>query len=188
MKKIISLLLMIMICVAQSGCATIVSSSDQEVRVLSDPPGAKIRVDGMLRGVTPTIVDLERKRRHQLQIEKEGYETVMRDTGKGFNWWFVGNILFGGIIGIIIDFSTGAVYKIKPDEINTALQQIEGYVPLSPQITIPVITQGGNQISAEVEDKMDKAIIQVEKLDALRKKGLITDEEFNAKKKELLGV
>lgn len=188
MKKIISLWLMIMICVVQSGCATIVSSSDQEVRVMSDPPGAKIRVDGMLRGVTPTVVDLERKRRHQLQIEKEGYETFMRDTGRGFNWWFVGNIILGGIIGIIVDFSTGAVYKVKPNEINAALLPIEGYVPPSPQITIPVISQGAGQIPIALEDKIDKAIIQVEKLDGLRKKGLITDEEFNAKKKELLGV
>jgi hypothetical protein len=184
MKKLVSLLLAGMLLFVQSGCATIVSSSDQEVRVMSDPPGAKVRVDGMLRGVTPTIFDLERKRRHQIQIEKEGYETVVRDTGKGFNWWFTGNILFGGIIGMIIDFANGSVYKVKPNEINVVLQAIEGYVP--PPAKEAVLTPV--PVPGKIPDEVDKAILQVEKPDELRKKGLISNEEFNVKKKELLGL
>ena len=35
--------------------------------------------------------------------------------------WFLGNLIFGGIIGIIIDASNGAMYKLNPDQIIAQL-------------------------------------------------------------------
>lgn len=32
--------------------------------------------------------------------------------------WLFGNLLFGGIIGIIIDFANGSAYKLTPAEVD----------------------------------------------------------------------
>ena len=31
--------------------------------------------------------------------------------------WFLGNIIFGGLIGIAIDAGNGSMYKLNPDQI-----------------------------------------------------------------------
>jgi len=36
--------------------------------------------------------------------------------------WFLGNLLFGGIIGIIVDASSGAMYKLTPDQVIAQLK------------------------------------------------------------------
>jgi hypothetical protein len=42
---------------------------------------------------------------------------------KKFNAWYLGNIIFGGLIGIVIDPITGAIYELSPDQVNAQLQQ-----------------------------------------------------------------
>jgi hypothetical protein len=37
---------------------------------------------------------------------------------KKFNAWYLGNIIFGGLIGIVIDPITGAIYELSPDQVN----------------------------------------------------------------------
>ena len=36
--------------------------------------------------------------------------------------WVWGNILFGGIIGLIVDASTGAMYKLTPEQVEASLK------------------------------------------------------------------
>ena len=43
--------------------------------------------------------------------------TLTRKT----NGWVWGNIVFGGIIGLIIDASSGAMYKLTPEQVNAQL-------------------------------------------------------------------
>lgn len=174
-----SLFVLVPFLLVQTACATIVSSSDQDIRVISDPEGASVKVDGMPRGRTPLILDLERKRRHDIKIEKEGYEPAIKSTSRGFNWWFVGNLIIGGLIGIIIDFSTGAVYKVKPDEISAALEPIKGVESGKVEAVNPALTV--TEVAA-----MDRTISQLEKLAELKDKGVLNQAEFEAKKQELL--
>jgi hypothetical protein len=120
MKKEISVVLIVFLLI-QTGCASIVSGRSQDVNIRTNPPGAEIYINDVSRGATPLMANLKRKQRHSVRFVKEGYVEETRTTGKGFNWWFAGNILFGGIIGIIIDFATGAVYKVSPEDLNVTL-------------------------------------------------------------------
>ncbi len=124
MKKSAAFLVLISHSLLVSGCASIVSGRHQDVQVISNPPGAEVMIDGMKRGSTPMVVELKRSERHTIKLSKEGYLEETRGTKKGFNWWFTGNIIVGGIIGIIIDFATGAVYKVKPEDINVEMKQV----------------------------------------------------------------
>lgn len=37
--------------------------------------------------------------------------------------WVWGNILFGGLIGLVVDASTGGMYKLTPEQITAELEE-----------------------------------------------------------------
>ena len=49
--------------------------------------------------------------------------SLMKLNLQKFNAWYLGNILFGGIIGLVIDPITGAIYNLTPKQINAQLAQ-----------------------------------------------------------------
>ena len=120
-----------------SGCATIISGEDQNVAIRSNPSGAHVRIDGLIEGTTPMMVDLARKKRHQIDVEHGG-QKVTRGTTRGFNWWYLGNIIFGGVIGLIIDPCMGGMYEIKPETVyvdfNSANPSAEIPAPAAPAV------------------------------------------------------
>ena len=106
-----------------SSCATIVSGSRQTVKFDSTPTNATVFIDETEVGKTPFEAKLERKREYEVEIRLEGYEPYKTKLTKQFNAWYIGNIVFGGIIGLVVDPITGAIYKLTPNEINAQLQQ-----------------------------------------------------------------
>lgn len=108
-----------------SGCATIVAPGPDLVPISSKPPGAMVYVDGVPVGVTPVTVPLKRSGSGQIRIELEGYEPVFVTQDKVFNGWFLGNILIGGLIGIIVDVATSNVTKHSTDPVMVVLRPIE---------------------------------------------------------------
>jgi hypothetical protein len=116
-----------------SGCATIVSGGggDQKVKVVSDPPGASVVVDGQPVGATPVELTLTRKTTHTVEVAAPGYETARLAVNSQFNPWVIGNVVFGGVIGIVVDLATGATSKLSPDELTIPLR------PLQPQLIAP---------------------------------------------------
>jgi hypothetical protein len=103
------------------GCATIVKGSRQQVTITSNPSQANIYINGRLYGKTPTLARLERKDNHFIKIELEGYHPYETHLDRRFNGWIFGNIVFGGIIGIIVDASTGAMYSLSPNQVSAQL-------------------------------------------------------------------
>ncbi|HEX8392174.1 MAG TPA: PEGA domain-containing protein [Longimicrobium sp.] len=110
-------------CLALSGCATIVHGSKQSVTVASTPAGAQVMIDNMNVGVTPMSAQLSRKQEHTVRITMAGYQPYDLKMQKTVDGWIAGNILFGGIPGLIVDAATGAMYKLTPDAVNAQLTQ-----------------------------------------------------------------
>lgn len=106
-----------------TSCATIVSGSKQNVKFSSNPTSATIFIDEVEVGKTPFEIKLARKSEHSVMLKLEGYQTYQTKLTKKFNAWFLGNILIGGLIGIIIDPITGAIYNLSPDEINAQMSK-----------------------------------------------------------------
>ena len=117
----------------QFGCASMLSGRYQDLQIRSNPEHASVMVDGVAAGETPLVTKAKRSSKHEIQITKEGYIEEIRSTGKGTNPWFAGNILAGGIIGVLIDIATGAAYSVKPKEINVNLVKKQGIATLSPE-------------------------------------------------------
>jgi hypothetical protein len=106
-----------------SSCATIISGSKQNVKFSSNPSAATIFIDEVEVGKTPFEIKLERKSDHSAMIKLEGYQTYQTKLTRKINGWYWGNILLGGLIGIIVDISTGAVYTLTPNELNAQLSK-----------------------------------------------------------------
>lgn len=116
-----------------TSCATIIHGSKQSVNISSHPSGAQITIDGVRHGLTPQVIDLRRKGRMQgesmsktqynVKVEMEGYvpyEVVIKRTLDG---WIFGNVIFGGLIGVVIDAGTGSMYRLTPDQVIAHMGQ-----------------------------------------------------------------
>ena len=119
-----------------SSCATIVSKSKYPVTIDSTPKGADVTIpnrrgDQIFSGKTPTIVKLKSgagfftNAKYAIKISKDGFTSKTVELRATLNGWYAGNIIFGGLVGlIIVDPLTGAMYRmpstIKVDT-NSAL-------------------------------------------------------------------
>ena len=100
----IFLALMIVSAFLFQNCATMVRGTHEKIPITSNPIGAKVIVDGKEVGTTPLNLKLRRKKIHNIQIEKEGYEPftviITRKTSM-FNS-IRGNFLIGGLAGAML--------------------------------------------------------------------------------------
>lgn len=136
-------------------CATIVSGSRQSVKFESTPNNASIFIDEVEVGKTPFETKLERKRDYDVVIKLDGYKPFETRLTKKFNAWYLGNIVFGGLIGLIVDPITGAIYQLTPKEIDAKLQQGTTFKNSKNEIYIAV--------SLEIDENWKK-VAQLEKL------------------------
>lgn len=120
MKSIAIVVSLIILTVSTSGCATIVHGRSQDVALASTPPGATVKIDGV-QTTTPGKVTLRRDQDYNATFEKEGYSTRQVKIEKEGSWWLLGNIIFGGIIGLIIDLAAGGAYDLEPDSVDIDL-------------------------------------------------------------------
>lgn len=119
-----------------SGCASIISGKTQTMTFQSTPELSDITIlnrDGkkIHVGKAPVTVSLNRgagffvPERYTVIFEKEGYEKKEIKVTSSVNGWYVGNILFGGILGLlIIDPATGAMYSLNTKDTNVVLNDL----------------------------------------------------------------
>jgi len=121
-KTLVTALLLGAIAPCFTGCATIMDGSSQTVGISSTPSGALVTVDGRTIGNTPLTIDLKRKDNHTVKIALDGYHPYEMTLIKKTNSWVWGNIVFGGLIGLVVDAASGSMYKLTPEQVNAELR------------------------------------------------------------------
>jgi len=123
-----------------SACATLVNGTSQTVTVSTTPPGASCTLDrvGTRVGavsITPGSVRLD-KSKNDLSVtcNKEGFQTATVAHAPSFSGATFGNLIAGGVIGVVVDAASGANYSY-PDDIRI---DMAAAVPTSP----PMAQQG----------------------------------------------
>lgn len=120
-----------------SGCASIVSGGPKTMPIMSQPDEASIEIIDIknnnatiLKAKTPYTATLERSAgffspaKYKVRIAKEGYLPYETQIEAGVNGWYFGNVIFGGLLGIlIVDPATGAMWSIYQDNVNVQLYQ-----------------------------------------------------------------
>lgn len=121
MKYLLPILLVTILFSAQA-CGSIMHGSTQQVGISSSPSSADVTINGQSYGTTPMIVDLKRKDSHMVTIELDGYQTYETTLTRSTSGWVWGNIVFGGLIGLVVDASTGGMYKLTPEQLEAELR------------------------------------------------------------------
>src|SRR5262245_39420990 len=110
-----------------SGCASVVSGRHAEVAFNTFPATAHVTLrDDNGRQVaelnTPGVVALKRSRpyflpaRYTAIIEAPGYAPAEVPIRSTVNPWILGNVVFGGIPGLVVDSATGAAWRPRRRE------------------------------------------------------------------------
>lgn len=112
---------LVLIILVTLGCATLHSGRFQLVSINSTPQGASVTINGVVMGNTPFYADLERKKGHVVQVNLEGYQPFQITLTRGKNGWIWGNVISFGLIGVVVDVITGAVYKLEPEQVSAMM-------------------------------------------------------------------
>lgn len=126
---------------ALSGCASIVSGRTATVAIDSVPSNAQVVIhdkhgNQVITTTTPASVELRRKdkfiwpAKYTATIDKPGYKTATVPIDSKINPWIVGNVVVGGVIGLVVDNATGAAWKPKVASIQQPLEPM--YVAQQP--------------------------------------------------------
>lgn len=120
-------------CIALSGCATIVHSGPREISIASTPAGAHVSIYDrsntlVQASTTPFVAKLSTKygyfkgQQYRLVFEMPAYSTAEVKLDSTMSGWYLGNIVFGGLIGmLIVDPLTGAMFNLSPEKIEQPL-------------------------------------------------------------------
>lgn len=119
-----------------SGCATIINGTSQSMTVSTSPPNASCAVDRMGERIgavpqTPGSLRVD-KSKNSLTVTcaKPGYQTTSVTRSPSFSLVTLGNAVAGGVIGVGVDFATGANFKY-PEKVQMGLQADTRYPALS---------------------------------------------------------
>jgi hypothetical protein len=118
-----------------TGCASIVSGRHADVSIDSYPTNAHVVInDNKGHAVaslnTPGVVSLKRNRRFFLParytavIDAPGYEPAQVPIRSTVNPWILGNVVIGGVPGLIVDNATGAAWQPRESEIHRQLNPL----------------------------------------------------------------
>ena len=133
-----------------SACSSIVSKSEYSVAINSTPDGATFVVTNrsgqkVHSGITPASVTLKSSAGYfkgetfTIILDKEGYSPKVFTLNSSLDGWYWGNILFGGLVGmLIVDPVTGAMYNL-PDRVDISIDQSQAFKGGNRDITLATI-------------------------------------------------
>ncbi|MDB5411181.1 MAG: hypothetical protein JWL84_6093 [Rhodospirillales bacterium] len=111
-------------------CATIVSGSDETISVTTpEVQAANCKLQNgkgewNVASTPGTTLVKNSAGNMTVTCEKDGYEKGSTTYASNLKGWIFGNIAFGGLVGIIIDLSTGAGFEY-PTAMPVAMKKIE---------------------------------------------------------------
>jgi hypothetical protein len=132
-------LLVFALAAACGGCASVTRGTTEQVQILSEPPGAEIHTSMGHTCTSPCTLQFSRKDEFTVTASKPGYHSAQMPVGTriaaGGAAGFAGNVLVGGVVGMVVDASTGATLEHYPNPVMLTL------VPLRRGETPRVIQQ-----------------------------------------------
>jgi hypothetical protein len=129
----LSILLLALIPIGSTGCATLFAKGPDQVIISSRPVGAIVMLDGVPVGETPVQVAVPRDCQGVFTFELAGYQSRVVDVDRVVNGytflnfaWVVPPLWPMVPVGFLIDWATGDIAKFSDDPIYVELQPIHG--------------------------------------------------------------
>lgn len=147
-----------------SGCASIVSKSSYPILITAKPENAEITIKNRVNqviysGAAPATVDLDagdgffKKATYILEVSAPGFGTQTTTINHKLDGWYFGNLLFGGIIGmLIIDPITGAMFKPTRELYSVVLARSTSQFDQQPRLHLMDI----NDVPEKYRSKLER--------------------------------
>ena len=123
MGRFMGTILIFVLIVSISSCATIFKGTTEEVNFNSDPQRAYVYINGQMIGQTPVAIKLESKKTYIIEFRAPGYlpksYNISNHVGAA---WVILDFL-GALIPVIIDAATGAWYHLDQKNVNAILER-----------------------------------------------------------------
>ncbi len=125
-NQLIPLILASSLCV---GCSTILSNKTEYIKITTDCKGYEKKSvctvknsKGIWRFETPAIIEVERSN-ELLRISCEGglFDEADKSVKSSLDLTPAGNLIFGGLIGIVVDYKNGMMNSY-PSEVNLSAE------------------------------------------------------------------
>lgn len=126
-----------------SACASIVKGSSATVAITTPPAqGASCSLsspEGTWQLTSPGTATIQRSK-HDVQVRctKEGYQDAAAVIPSSFEGWTLGNIILGGVVGVVVDASTGAMNDY-PNAFQVPMTKLEVADTAPPAMAAPVM-------------------------------------------------
>ena len=222
----LKLLLSVTALISLVGCASITGSSSQNISITSKDKDRQVsgvacelsNSKGKWFISTPGSLQIGRSNDELMVIcKKEGLDTGMASVESDTKAGMIGNIIFGGGIGAIIDHNTGAAYEYpntvevlmgmqtkitipkvnnqsaSPNDVGNATQ-LQQNQAANTQINSAPIIVSTSLASPSPEpatqyigkERLSSPGGKLEELNGMLKKGLITQQDYDTKKAQIL--
>ena len=113
-----------------SACATITRGTSETFKVITTPTAAAVALSTGERCTSPCALKLKRKIEFTVTATKVGYQPATARVESKIKGGGVagaaGNLVFGGIIGGVVDGSNGSMRDLVPNPLYMTLQPIVG--------------------------------------------------------------
>ena len=150
MKSVIGVAVLAALASTLAGCATITRGTTTDFKVSSTPPGASVTTStGFSCAPTPCVIrKMIRKEAFDATFTLAGYKPKVAHIQSlvegGGAAGAVGNVVVGGVIGIAVDATDGAMDDLVPNPLAVTLQPVETAAAPAPPPTVapaPTATQ-----------------------------------------------
>lgn len=153
--------------ILMTACATIITGTTDVIQLSSNPSGATISITDetgteIFSGTTPTTATLYKSTGffngadYSMKISKSGYDTKTVALNRRLSGWYIGNVIFGGLLGIlIIDPATGAMWALDTQpSLSLTRSGLPGVGSGADDAESRLILMELDDIPAEMRDRM----------------------------------
>jgi hypothetical protein len=118
-----------------ANCATVTRGTVNQIQIVSEPSNADVRTSNGHNCRTPCTLTVDRKAEFTVIYAKEGYRetsvpvaTRLASAGAA---GLAGNILIGGVVGVVADAVTGATLEHYPNPVSATLEPLRPIKPVA---------------------------------------------------------
>ena len=116
--------------ISLSACATVTRGTKETFKVITTPSAAAVALSTGERCTSPCALKLKRKTEFTVTATKQGYAPatarIQSKIKGGGVAGAAGNLVFGGIIGGVVDGSNGSMRDLTPNPLYMTLQPVTG--------------------------------------------------------------
>lgn len=106
------LVLLSLVVLSLTGCASVLKGTDQVLTFTSDQDGAQVLLDGVSVGVTPVSMKVKKNSKSTVMVKKDGFRTQTMPLDKKYDGVALLNIFWDFST---TDLITGAAYEYEPN-------------------------------------------------------------------------